>query len=253
MQTKRSSFSALAAVFLASANLASSETANPVAPPVTEQETSDWWSIAFTTQYSSKYIFRGVNSLPGSGIYVAELTSSVYDFSFDVWQAVGVRRSYDEVDFTLEWDRQFGPMTFSAGYVNYYIPNDDGLSLGYRDTQEFLVAAAYNIISSLTASLTYNYDFDKLDGSYLELRLDDSFEIIKHLASINPYASLSYDFHYNSKTYALNNLQTGLEMPISLGKHVTISGFAALSIPLHAINGFARNEGWGGFSITFSF
>jgi hypothetical protein len=253
MQAKPSFLGVLGAAFLASANLALCGTANPTALAVTEQDTNRWWSGTLTTEYNSKYMFRGVNSLPGSGVGVADLTLSVYDFYLDIWQATGLRKSYNEVDFTLAWEHEFGPITFSGGYLNYYFPDDDGLRLGYGDTQELFVAATYNIVSSLTASLTYNSDFDKINGSYLELKLADRFGIVRNLASIDPYASMSYDFRYNSKTCALNNFQIGLDAPISLGKHVTMSGFAALSIPLHAINNFAKKEGWGGFSITLSF
>lgn len=253
MQSKPFSFGVLGAAFLASAHLACSGTASPTALPVTEQDTNQWLSVTLTTEYNSKYIFRGVNSLSGSGIGVTELTLSAYDFDLDIWQATGLRKSYNEMDFTLDWERELGPITFSGGYLNYYFPGDSGLRLGYGDTQELFAAATYNIVSSFTTSLAYNYDFDKINGSYLELKLSDSFGVVKNLADIDPYASMSYDFHYNSKTCALNNFQLGLEAPISLGKHVTVSGFAALSIPLHAINNFAKKEGWGGFSIAFSF
>ncbi|HEU0047095.1 MAG TPA: hypothetical protein VFQ43_05775 [Nitrososphaera sp.] len=253
MQAKPSFLGVVGIMFLTSANLAFSGTADQTALAVTAQDTNQWWSLTMTTEYSSKYMFRGVNSLPGSGIGVTDLTLSVYDFSLDIWQAAGLRKRYDEVDFTLEWEHEVGPITLSGGYVNYYFPNDDGLRLGYGDTQELFVAASYNIVSSLIASLTYNFDFDKINGSYLELKLADSFSIVRNLASIDPYVSISYDFHYNSKTCALNNFEMGLDVPISLGKHVTMSGFAALSIPLHAINDFAKKEGWGGINITVSY
>ena len=252
MHAKSFFLGVFAVALLAWANLAWSGTANSSALAVTEQDTSEWLSMTLSTQYASKYMFRGVNSLPGSGIGVTELTVNVYDFDLDIWQATGLRKSYDEVDFTLEWEHEFGPITFSGGYVNYYYPDDDSLRLGYRDTQELFVAASYKIVSSLTASLTYNADFDKINGSYLEFKLDDSFDVTKFV-SVDPYASLSYDFHYNAKTYALNNFQVGLEVPISLGKHVSISGFAVFSVPLHAINDFAKKEGWGGCSIILSF
>jgi hypothetical protein len=43
-----------------------------------------------------------VNSLPGSGIAISELELAAGDFSIDIWQAIGVRKHYDEWDFTLD-------------------------------------------------------------------------------------------------------------------------------------------------------
>jgi hypothetical protein len=40
--------------------------------------------------------------------------------------------------------------------------------------------------------------------------------------------------------------QIGLDVPISLADHFTIKPFAALSVPLSAIDEFAKKEGWGG-------
>ncbi|MFZ0917535.1 MAG: hypothetical protein WAN04_11625 [Candidatus Udaeobacter sp.] len=253
MHLKSSLLVTLSAVFLAWTNLSFSESTAATAEKLMDEEAKPWWSATLSAEYDSKYVFRGVNSLPGSGIAVVDFKLSAYDFSLDVWQAAGLRKAYDEVDFTFTCAHKFGAVTLSGGYINYYFPDDDGLELGYRDTQELFAAASYEFASSFTASLSYNSDFDKINGSYLELKLVDSIAIVKDKAGLDPYASLSYDFRYNSTTRALNNFQIGLNAPVSLGKHLSVAGFAALSIPLHGIADFAKREGWGGFTVTFAF
>ena len=208
-------------------------------PEAQEKDGKSSWSASFATEYDSKYIFRGVNSLPGSGIAVTELELAAGDFSIDIWQAIGLSKHYDEWDFTLT--------------VNYYTPDDDHLKLGYADTQEFFATVAYDFRKLFTTKLTYNYDFDKIGGGFLELRSKTSVSVVKDRVSLEPYVSISYDFHYNSDTQGWNSFQIGLDVPISLAAHFTIKPFAAFSFPLSAIDEFAKKEGWGGVSIAIEF
>jgi len=222
-------------------------------PEAQEKDGKSSRSASFATEYDSKYIFRGVNSLPGSGIAVTELELAAGDFSIDIWQAIGLSKHYDEWDFTLTYEREIAPFTLSAGYVNYYTPDDDHLKLGYADTQEFFATVAYDFRKLFTTKLTYNYDFDKIGGGFLELRSKTSVSVVKDRVSLEPYVSISYDFHYNSDTQGWNSFQIGLDVPISLAAHFTIKPFAAFSFPLSAIDEFAKKEGWGGVSIAIEF
>ena len=253
MSLKVSLLPALNIVFLVTASPAF---CGPNAVPVERavgQDVEPWWKTTLIAQYDSKYVFRGVNSLPGSGIAVTELTLRAYDLSLDIWQAFGVRKRFHEIDFTFAYANEFGPVTFSGGYVNYYTSDDDGLELGYKDTQELFAAATCKIASSFTASLSCNSDIDKINGSYLELSLVDSITVVYDRVTLEPYASMSYDFHYNSTARGWNNFEIGLRAPIKLGEHLSVAGFASLSIPLHGTANIAKKEGWGGFRVAFKF
>jgi hypothetical protein len=218
-----------------------------------DEEAEPWWSVSIITEYASKYIFRGVNSLPGSSIARVDAAFTAYDFSLGILQITGIGKSFEELEFTLEFSREFGALTLSGGYINYYFPSDDGLRLTYKDTQEVFAEASYTFGSSVTASLACYSDFDKINGSYLDLKLSDNIPILKKRLSVQPYVSISYDFRYNSKTRAFNNFETGASFPVAIGKRFTLAGFGALSIPLHALKGVAEQEAWGGVTVNFSF
>jgi hypothetical protein len=56
----------------------------------------------------NKYVFRGVNSLPGSGIATTDAEFEFQNFSLEIWQAKGVSKSYDEFDFTVGYSGDCG-------------------------------------------------------------------------------------------------------------------------------------------------
>ena len=69
--------------------------------------------------------------------------------------------------------------------------------------------------------------------------------VVKDRVSLEPYLSISYDFHYNSDTQGWNNFQIGVDVPISLADHFTIKPFAAFSVALSAIDEFAKKRRMG--------
>jgi hypothetical protein len=211
-------------------------------------------AVSLTTEFDNKYIFRGVNSLPGSGIATLDAEFEYQDFSFEIWEAAGISKSYDEFDFTLKhswkWKKDF---TFSVGYMNYYTPNDDHLRLGYSDTQEIFASIERNIGKWLTGSLKYNYDFDKIRGGFVEPRIAASFSWEEFKLNFKPYLSITYDLQYNSDRFAWNNFQTGIEIGRPLTDKLTVSATAEVSVPLAAIDDFAKKEGWVGLRLTADF
>jgi len=210
-------------------------------------------SVSLTTEYDSKYIFRGVNSLPGSGIVTFDATFELQHFSLDIWQATGLSKSYDEFDFTLSYSRSVGSWTFSGGYINYYTPNDDHLSLGYKDTQEIFASIEYDIGSRFTATLKYNYDFDKIHGGFIEPKFAACFPVLNNKVAFDPYVSITYDLEYNSDRFAWNHFETGVAIASQLNEKLKITAFVAVSVPLTAIDDFAKKEGWGGLRLEFDF
>jgi len=227
--------------------------------PNDEETDSSHLAASFTAEYDSKYVFRGVNSLPGSGIATTDAKLEYHDFSFDIWQAKGLSKSYDEFDFTFGYSRTVdcswivGSFTLGGGYINYYTPNDDHLKLGYSDTQEFFVSAEWDIGSRYTVTLTYFYDFDKIRGGFIEPKFAYCFPWQKYSVAFDPYVSITYDLQYNSDRFAWNNFQTGLELVRKVNDTLKLSGTAEVSLPLAAIDQFAKKEGWVGLRVTANF
>jgi hypothetical protein len=242
----------LTILLIAQPRSARSQDKNTICP---NDEESDLTHLAtsITTEYDSKYIFRGVNSLPGSGIATIDVELELQHFSLDIWQAAGLSKRYDELDFTLGYSHEFGLLTVSGGYINYYTPNDDHLHLGYSDTQEFFVSVEYDIGSRYAATLTYNYDFDKIDGGFIEPKFAAYFPWPQFRIAFDPYVSITYDLHYNSNRLAWNNFQSGVEIVRKINDNLKLSATAEVSVPLAAIDQFAKKEGWVGLQFIADF
>jgi hypothetical protein len=221
--------------------------------PNDEGSEADHFAISLTTEFDNKYIFRGVNSLPGSGIATFDTEFEYHHFSLEIWQAAGVSKSYHELDFTAGYSIEAGCFTFTGGYVNYFTPDDDHLDLGYDDTQEFFVSVEYDIGSHYTATLKYNYDFDKIRGGFIEPRFAACFPWPGNKLAFDPYVSITYDLQYNSNRFAWNNFQTGIEIVRKINDVLKLSATGEVSVPLAAIDDFAKKEGWVGLRLTADF
>ena len=227
--------------------------AEDVLRPNQEDPGDSTHSVSFSAEYDSKYIFRGVNSLPGSGIGTTDTELDYQSFSLEIWHATGLSKSYQEFDFTLKYSYVKDRFTFEGGYINYYTPNDDHLHLGYSDTQEFFVSAECDIDWGYTATLKYFYDFDKIRGGFIEPKFAYCFPWQKYSVAFDPYVSITYDLQYNSDRFAWNNFQTGVEIVRKINDTLKLSGTAEISVPLAAIDQFAKKEGWVGLRVTADF
>jgi hypothetical protein len=227
--------------------------AEDVICPNDEESDRKHLAVSLTTEYDNKYVFRGVNSLPGSGIATFDANFEFQHFSFEIWQARGLSKSYDEFDFTLEYAYEVQPFIFAGGYINYYTPNDDHLGLGYRDTQEIFASIEVDIGSRYTATLKYNYDFDKIHGGFIEPRFVVCFPLPNNKVAFDPYVSITYDLQYNSDSFAWNNFQSGIEVVWKVTDELTLSAVTEVSVPLAAIDQFAKKEAWIGLRITADF
>ena len=222
--------------------------------PNDEESHPDVLAVSLTTEFDNKYIFRGVNSLPGSGIATFDAEFEYQHFSLEIWQAAGVSKSYHEMDFYVSYAYdELKPFTFSGGYINYFTPDDDHLRLGYNDTQEIFASVEYDIASRYTATLKYNYDFDKIRGGFLEPKFAACVPWQRFRMAFNPYISITYDLQYNSNRFAWNNFQTGIEIVRKINETLKVSATAELSVPLVAIDDFAKKEGWVGLRLTADF
>ena len=174
-------------------------------------------------------------------------------FSLEIWQAKGVSKSYDELDFTFSYTYEKDPFIFSGGYINYYTPNDDHLQLGYSDTQEFFVEMEWDIGPFYTTTLKYNYDFDQIRGGFIEPKFAACFPWREYKMAFDPYVSITYDLQYNSNRFAWNNFQSGIEIVRKINDTLKVSATAEISVPLTAIDQFAKKEGWIGLRCSADF
>jgi hypothetical protein len=168
---------------------------------------------------------------------------------------------FTEVDFTLDYSYSFDKYTIGVGMIWYLFPNWDHS----EDTHEVYLALSYDCL--LQPALTIYYDFDEVDGFYLNLAVGHSFPVNDKF-SIDLSSSVGYgdsdtnDANFGNDTSALVDFNLGLNTPYQVTEHITITPTLMWSSVIDSDNrdGVKSNEYcddpdniYGGISIGFSF
>ena len=234
-----------AALVAGSSAFAGETVAAPVKEVVVIEEAENWWNAELSVGYDSLYMFRGVNF--ANDLVTADLSFSAFGITAGAWYGSAYNDDYNELDLYISYTHSFNVVDLTGGYIYYDFPKTGG------DTSELFASISTSALPYVTPSLSYYYDIDAIDGSYLELRFDGSIPVVADRLSIDPYTSISYDFDYNTDGNNWNNWEIGVELPFALSENVTISGYAAYSVSLDRLADFQSDEFWGGGKVTFSF
>lgn len=129
--------------------------------------------------YSSNYEFRFVDlgsDLVEAGIDLNYEIAEGFAVSGGAWygsvnDSQTTFNSFNELDLYAAVSKELGPVSLELGYI-YYTYQDSPIA----DTQEVYLGASVEVGWGVTAGATYYYDFDQLDGWYLQPELSKSFE-----------------------------------------------------------------------------
>jgi len=240
------------------------------APAAAEEEkpTADFSVSALT-----KYVWRGYEQTRDSIVIQPSLTVGYKGFSANLWGNLDTRpysatpgvsypSTWTETDFTLSYNKTFGPVTAGVGYIYYGLaaPNKDAPSP--LPAQEVFVSMALNKL--LTPTLTVYNEVDHYHNWYFLLGISHTIEFNKvislKLAASGSYLLSTYAdanlFNVNS-TYGgypkfndqyqatndkFSNFHDGLvsiSLPIAPAKYITITPTISYTFPL---SGDAKRE-----------
>jgi hypothetical protein len=101
--------------------------------------------------------------------------------------------SFNELDMFVGLSKSLGKVDLSVGFTYYTFPNH-----GAEETSEFNVGVSTELAYGIGVGLTYFYDFDLIDGGYLEFETTKSFEMNDQL-NIDLSAGVSWSFDYNQE------------------------------------------------------
>jgi len=177
-------------------------------------------NFSFSAGYHSTYLFRGIDF--GDDLIDASIETSFalggQDFTLGIWGAnVFDVQGGSEVDFYLSTSKDLGFATAELGYILYYFPDATG-----GNTQEVYLGLSKEV-AGVGLSATWYYDFDQVDGNYLELGAEKTFGPIDAglTIGINP---IDGDFTHGqltlSKTFSLNS-EVSLTPYVSYSKSFT--------------------------------
>jgi len=286
---------ALTAVAGASALHADTNSTNSVAtgkdvkaPVAAAPAASPTFTFNVSENYDSRYMFRGVDVLAGTGILSTTFAPTWHITANDaitmpLWYATAVKSNaansaYRELDVPINYTHAIGQWTLGAGYTLYNYFNAPSFCnkpahQGEQNEVNENVSYAYtNSIGTFTPSLTYYQELGTANGySYGSVNPGSSFlspafaaaiplNFIKKDGSItfNPNTQLNFGFRYNNNANGqaltgVNNWQFQLPVTWQVTKIWSVTGYWAYSYQDQNLPYTAKSLGWAGASIGASF
>ncbi len=189
------------------------------------------WSVELGADYNSKYVWRGI-LVTDDPVLQPSITFAFKGFSFNIWANMdltsvnGNNDEINEVDYTLDYSGDAGPIGYSVGAIYYDFPNTD-----FAATTE--VYAGVGLDVPLSPTLTVYRDVDEVDGFYVTLDVSHSFEnvvIFSETAGmgIDLGAQIAWgDDDYNDGYFGagsgFNAVTLTAGLPIAIGDHLSIT------------------------------
>lgn len=204
------------------------------------QEDEKAWSISLDQSISDKYIWRGIR-MNEEGVNQGSIDASYeagdlgtvgvnvwYNLNLDNENAaenLGDSGEFSEVDYTLYWEKSFDALTLGAGFIYYDFSevNDDNLG----STKEVYVSVAYDTF--LAPSVTVYYDFEDVDGFYVDFSIGHSVDLGVLDATLDLGASIGYadddqaSFYYSGAESGFSNYSLSAAVNFPLLENVTLT------------------------------
>lgn len=254
---QRCTWFVMLAVVAASVSVAKAEDAN--SQPI---------GIGITTDYFSKYIWRGQN-LNNESVFQPSVYLSKYGFTASIWGSMDMKNNLDnagnftEFDTSLDYTMAMPGLDFlnvSVGGIYYDFPNTD-----FDDTTE-IYAGVSAPTWPLSPSFKVYRDVDEIQGNYYQFGVGHTFEKIAKFseecfcnlvlgASVG-YGSAAYNKGYfGSDSDNLNDLTLTAGLPIGFGSWTlkpSVNYATMLSNDVRSGTDKSDNL-WGGLSLSTSF
>ncbi len=175
--------------------------------------------VSVDTAVNSKYIWRGI-VLNDHTVFQPGVTVGGNGFSFNVWGNMDLTDDYDhefefnEIDYTLSYDWERSGVAWSVGVISYTFPNTQ-----LSSTMEAYAGFTLTDVR-FSPSATLYYDFDQVEGFYLELGGSHSFENGVSLGVVLGYGSEDYVDAYfvneGESGGAFTHYAVSLDYPVAL-------------------------------------
>jgi uncharacterized protein (TIGR02001 family) len=156
--------------------------------------------VGYATNYEFRFVDLG-DDLVEAGVDLSYALNEDWSIKGGAWYgSVNDDVALDnELDLYGAVATSLGPVNLEFGYIFYTYPGSD-----FHDTQEVYASAFVDIFAGISAGAAYYYDFDNLNGWYLQ-----------------PELRWSHDFNECLKL----NLSTGVGIADGLGSQVSSDAF----------------------------
>ncbi len=223
------------------------------APAAAQEEKS--WSVEVGVDYSTLYMFRGLNLLgedqavwtPYASIGLGNWSIWYYGYAgkFDAFDDEGEPASdgsYFETDLGIDYTFSFGEkFALTVGGLVYLYDQETQDGLGYLDTTELYAIASWDIL--LAPTLSYYQDIDAIDGGFFTLDISHELALTESLG-MSLMGQVGLDFGYNqlddpeagikASNGDPNHVMVGVDLPLQLTEsfsaHLLVQRFISLQV-----------------------
>lgn len=224
-------------------------------------------TFGVAADFFSKYIWRGQNVVddwvmqPSASVGYKGFTGSIWG-NVDMTGEVVGDWEFNEIDYAVDYSAAIPGqemLGFSVGLIYYDFPNTT-----FDATSEVYGGLSADLF--LSPAVTWFYDFDEADGSYIQFSLGHTIEKVaswgeESYCDVEFGASVAYatdgynDFYFGVDDGALNDLTLSVGMPFNLGS-LTIKPSIAYSMMIDDDIRAATDKSdnfWGGVGLAYSF
>lgn len=240
--------------------------------PVSAQD--DMPSFSAKVDVLNKYIWRGWNLNKNSIVIQPSVVIGCRGWGFKIWGNLDTnqylnhldRANWNETDFILSYERGFGMLNLSGGFIYYAIDY-------MHDLKEFYLSLGLDTI--LSPRLTVHREISHLEGWYFNLRISHSFQLPKemtldltgsagyYISQSDTFVKVTADLVDTQDRYrAFHDGLISARLNLPFCKYFTLTPILAYSFPLSKrAEWIIKADSWshessflfGGVSISVSF
>ena len=181
----------------------------------------------------SQYIWRGLAFSDESVVIQPSATLEYYGFSMNLWGNLdtdyppslttpGNGYQWNETDWTLAYDRSFGPVAVGVGYIYYGLDS-------VPDSQELYLSLGADVL--LAPTFTVYREMAYYPGWYMNLGISHSFELTDSGISLDLGGSLGY-IDVDGDSGYFNDALVSLGFTIPFCDYFSVSPMVAYSVYL---------------------
>ncbi len=196
-------------------------------------------SVSANVAILSKYIWRGFELSDDSVVIQPSTTLEYKDLRINVWGNLDTafeddhdNASWNETDFTIAYDRSFGQINASVGYIYYALSSA-------ADSRELYFSLGIDTL--LSPTITIYREIAHLPSWYINLGISHSISLPKQITldisgSAGYYYSDDDDFAEakdpSGKYRDFHDALISIELAVPIGKYTSITPILLYSFPL---------------------
>jgi len=134
--------------------------------PKDSEEAEPVFTAGVEADFNSRYVWHGIAYSDGP-VFQPSAWVSAYGLTFSPWANFVLGKEanqgqFNEVDFSLSYEREWKKFTLSAGFLHYsYLNQEDAPATG-----EIIVTAAYSLPKSFQICTVHSFDVEEYPASY---------------------------------------------------------------------------------------